>query len=75
MPPVFLEEEIPATDNAYAFMNDAGRQICEILRGNKSRIIVVVGPCSIHDVAVARDYAGRLRSAARELSGELFVVM
>lgn len=75
LPPVFLEEELPAGENACDFVNSARRQIGEILRGDDQRIVVVVGPCSIHDVRAAREYAGLLTSAIQELASELFIVM
>lgn len=75
LPPIFLEEELPITDNASRTVFDARRQIVDILNGIDDRLIVVVGPCSIHDPAAAREYAGLLKEAIAELSGELMLVM
>lgn len=75
LPPIFLEEELPVTDNASRTVFDARRQIVDILNGQDDRLIVVVGPCSIHDPAAAREYAGLLKQAIAELSGELMLVM
>jgi phospho-2-dehydro-3-deoxyheptonate aldolase len=75
LPPIFLEEELPVTDNASRTVFDARRQIVDILNGTDDRLIVVVGPCSIHDPAAAREYAGLLKEAIAELSGELMLVM
>lgn len=75
LPPIFLEEELPVTDNASRTVFDARRQIVDILNGVDDRLIVVVGPCSIHDPAAAREYAGLLKEAIAELSGELMLVM
>ncbi len=75
LPPIFLEEEIPLTDNASRTVFDARRQIVDILNGADDRLVVVVGPCSIHDPASAREYAGLLKEAIKELSGELMIVM
>ena len=51
------------------------KTICQILRGEDPRLLVIVGPCSIHDPLSALDYAKRLASLARELSDRLFIVM
>ena len=75
LPPIFLEEEMPVTDNASRTVFDSRQQITEILNGGDDRLVVVVGPCSIHDTAAAREYAELLKGAIAELSGELMIVM
>jgi 3-deoxy-7-phosphoheptulonate synthase len=73
--PMFLEEELPAGDSVRDFVSGARKQICDVLREEDSRIVVVVGPCSIHDVNAAREYAGLLKTAIAELSDDLCIVM
>src|SRR6202046_1943030 len=75
LPPIFLEEEMPVTDNASRTVFDARRQIVDILNGSDDRLVVVVGPFSIHDPAAAREYAGLLKDAIAELSSDLMIVM
>src|ERR1700743_1909145 len=75
LPPVFLEEELPATERASATVFQARNEIVNILRGNDSRLMVVVGPCSIHDTRAAREYAGLLKGALAEFSKELCIIM
>jgi 3-deoxy-7-phosphoheptulonate synthase len=75
LPPVFLEEELPATENVPSTIHHARNQICDILAGKDHRLLVVVGPCSIHDTKAAREYAGLLKGAIGELSKELCIVM
>jgi len=75
IPPVFVEEELPVTENASKTVFDARHQIVEILSAANDRLIVVVGPCSIHDPTAAREYAGLLRQAIFELSDDLMIVM
>jgi 3-deoxy-7-phosphoheptulonate synthase len=75
LPPIFLEEEMPVTDNASRTVFEARRQIVNILNGQDDRLVVVVGPCSIHDPAAAREYASLLKEAIAELSGDLMLVM
>lgn len=54
IPPIFLEEEMPVTENASSTVFEARRQIVDILHGSDDRLVVVVGPCSIHDPIAAR---------------------
>ena len=75
LPPIFLEEEMSLTDNASRTVFDARRQIVDILNGADDRLVVVVGPCSIHDPVAAREYASLLREAIVELSSDLMIVM
>src|ERR1700735_5629805 len=75
LPPVFLEEELPATERASSTVFQARNEVVNILKGSYSRLLVVVGPCSIHDTTAAREYAGLLKSAVAEFSDELRIVM
>jgi 3-deoxy-7-phosphoheptulonate synthase len=75
LPPVFLEEELPATERASSTVFQARNEIVNILKGSDSRLMVVVGPCSIHDTKAAREYAGLLKGAIAEFSKELRIVM
>jgi 3-deoxy-7-phosphoheptulonate synthase len=70
-----LKREIPLTDKARATVTE-GRQVIEnILAGKDHRILVVVGPCSIHDLKAANDYALRLKKLAEKVSDTLYIVM
>ena len=75
IPPVFVAEEIALTEDASRAVFEARHQIVDILNGADDRLVVVVGPCSIHDVAAAKEYAGLLKQAIAELSNELMIVM
>jgi 3-deoxy-7-phosphoheptulonate synthase len=75
LPPVFLEEEMPMTECASSTIFQARAQIGDILQGKDHRLLVVVGPCSIHDTKAAREYASLLKSAIDELSTDLRIVM
>ncbi|MFL5831684.1 MAG: 3-deoxy-7-phosphoheptulonate synthase, partial [Solirubrobacteraceae bacterium] len=50
-------------------------QIHAILDGEDDRLLVVVGPCSVHDPVATQDYAGRLAQAAERLNGDLLIAM
>jgi 3-deoxy-7-phosphoheptulonate synthase len=75
LPPIFLEEELPITDKAAQTVYQARSQVRDILNGQDQRLIVVVGPCSIHDTKAAREYAGLLKHARKELSKQLHILM
>jgi 3-deoxy-7-phosphoheptulonate synthase len=75
LPPVFLEEERPVTEAASATIFDARGEISAILNGQDTRLLVLAGPCSIHDTQAAREYAGLLKAAIEEFSAELRIVM
>jgi 3-deoxy-7-phosphoheptulonate synthase len=75
LPPVFLEEELPVTEISSVTIYDARNEICNILGGRDPRLLVLVGPCSIHDTKAAREYAGLLKTAIAEFSDELRIVM
>ena len=75
LPPVALLEKFPATDNAARTVARARDAIHQILQGEDDRLLVVIGPCSIHDPQAAKEYASRLLKLRDELKGELEVVM
>ncbi|MBJ7221640.1 MULTISPECIES: 3-deoxy-7-phosphoheptulonate synthase AroG [unclassified Brenneria] len=75
LPPVALLEKFPATDRAAETVSFARTAIHKILNGNDDRLLVVIGPCSIHDPKAAKEYAARLLELRHELNDDLEVVM
>ena len=75
LPPVFLEEERPLTETASGIIYDARNEITSILNRQDDRLLVLAGPCSIHDTKAAREYAALLKSAIDEFSADLRLVM
>jgi 3-deoxy-7-phosphoheptulonate synthase len=75
LPPVFLEEDLPITEDSTATIFNARTDISAILNGRDSRLLVLVGPCSIHDTKAAREYAVLLKSAIMEFHADLRIVM
>jgi len=73
--PEKLKEELPLDGDALEAVRRGRQTIYDILDRKDPRLFVVVGPCSIHDVDAALDYARRLRKLADELQGTLFLVM
>jgi len=75
LPPAILIEEIPASPEDQAHVDGHRRSIRRALLGEDDRLVVIVGPCSIHDPAAAMDYATRLKAATRGLDDALLTVM
>jgi len=75
IPPAHLLREFPTTPASEAVTFNARTAIHRILHRADDRMLVVVGPCSIHDVRAAREYAGRLLELKRELEQDLVIVM
>ena len=75
IPPAILLEEIPISERASIVVSDARAAIANVIAGADSRLVVVVGPCSIHDTAAAFEYAERLKKIAARLADSLVIVM
>jgi 3-deoxy-7-phosphoheptulonate synthase len=75
VPPSHVLREFPVSEKAARTTYDARQAIHRILHGADDRLLVVMGPCSIHDVKAAKEYAGKLRREKERLAGELLVVM
>jgi len=73
--PADLKRELPMTDKAREVVTQGRETIRNILDRKDPRIFVVIGPCSIHDVDAAMDYAQRLKRLADEVSDTIYVVM
>jgi 3-deoxy-7-phosphoheptulonate synthase len=74
-PPVHLMREFPVTENVTATTYEARQAIHRILHKMDDRLLVVVGPCSIHDTVAAMEYAKRLRALRLSLAPDLEIVM
>ncbi|WP_189515417.1 3-deoxy-7-phosphoheptulonate synthase [Kushneria pakistanensis] len=73
--PDALKREIPLSGEAEHTVIESRRTIERILSGEDPRLLVVIGPCSIHDTKAAQDYARRLKTLAERVSDSLFIVM
>ncbi|MCK6375344.1 MAG: 3-deoxy-7-phosphoheptulonate synthase AroG [Zoogloea sp.] len=74
-PPAHVLREFPASPKAAATTFEARTAIHRILFGADDRLLVVIGPCSIHDYAAAMEYARRLKVEADRLKDDLLIVM
>ena len=73
--PEDLSGEYPCTARASATVAAARSALHGILHGRDDRLAVVIGPCSIHDIAAAREYASRLSEQRQRLKGTLEIIM
>src|SRR5881394_1817300 len=75
LPPRALKDEFPMTERAIQTVVEGRETVKRILRGDDPRLLIIVGPCSIHDVDGALEYAQRLNQLREELADQLCVVM
>lgn len=73
--PAQVQAELPLSEIAAQTTENARREIQQLLHGRDDRLLVVVGPCSIHDPQAALDYAARLKPLREQLGKELLIVM
>lgn len=73
--PAVLADELPVTDPLASLVYSSRKTIASILKGEDPRFIAITGPCSIHDIEAAIDYASRLQEIASEISDAIFTVM
>ena len=75
MSPALLHHELPLTEDLHDAVLAGRRQVEAVLQGRDPRLLVVVGPCSVHDPVAAGEYADRLRDVAGRLADDLLIVM
>jgi len=75
LPPIRLHEEFPMDEQASETVYHARNAIHKILHGEDDRLVVVVGPCSVHDPDAAREYATKLKKLMLETSDDLCIIM
>jgi 3-deoxy-7-phosphoheptulonate synthase len=73
--PYELKQELPAMPHHLEFVQETRRQIARILNGEDSRLLLIMGPCSIHDLESATEYASRLKQLSEEVSKHFLVIM
>ncbi len=73
--PALMLHEIARSDTQEEFVAEARRQIREILLRNDPRFLLIVGPCSIHDIRTGQEYATRLRELGDRVNEKVFIVM
>jgi 3-deoxy-7-phosphoheptulonate synthase len=75
IPPALLISEIPMKDSALQTVVKGRKEAVAIIMGRSDRLLVIVGPCSIHDPTTAIEYATRLKALAEKHAGDLCIIM
>ena len=70
-----MQRDLPCTEEQAAFVADSRQVIHDIIHGKDSRLLFVVGPCSIHDLDAGLEYAKRLVTFSADLSDRLYILM
>ena len=73
--PEELMQELPLSEKAALTVTETRQQIYDVLDGKDDRLVIIIGPCSIHDTEAALEYADRLKKMKQELEQELVIVM
>ncbi|KAL6950104.1 3-deoxy-7-phosphoheptulonate synthase [Hanseniaspora vineae] len=74
-PPDLLQHQYPISEAGSKIIVDARNQVADVLNGKDDRLVIVVGPCSIHDPEAALDYANRLAALNEKLKDRLVIIM
>ena len=75
LPPIAHLYELPITDRSAELVYATRHQISDLLHGRDDRLLVVIGPCSIHDTGAAEEYARRLLPLREQYKDDLLIVM
>src|SRR5438552_365583 len=75
LPPAILLEELPVSEKGSLVVGRTRKEVTRVLRGEDDRLLVIVGPCSLHGPVAGRAYAHRLKKLADELGHDLRIVM
>lgn len=75
LPPIAHLYELPISDNAAGLVHQTRQEVAELVHGKDNRLLVIIGPCSIHDPKAALEYASRLLPLRKQYEKELLIVM
>jgi len=75
IPPQILMEDYPLTEKSFNTVASSRKEIENAIDGKDDRLIVIVGPCSIHDVIAAKEYANKLKALSDEVKDDLIIIM
>jgi 3-deoxy-7-phosphoheptulonate synthase len=75
IPPAILIEDVPISEEGSRVVAESRLSVRDIMDGRDDRLMVVIGPCSIHDAEAALEYARKLRVEAERLKDDLLIVM
>ena len=75
LPPIAHLYELPISDEAAGLVHLTRHEIADLVHGKDNRLLVIIGPCSIHDTKAALEYAERLLVLRKKYEKELLIVM
>ncbi len=73
--PEVIHKQFPSTEDARKTVTETRQAIHNVLSGQDDRMVVIIGPCSIHDPDAAKEYAGLIKTAREKLEKDLLIVM
>ncbi len=73
--PEKIHQQFPGSDNAWQTVQNTRTEIHNILSGQDDRLVIIIGPCSIHDVDAAKEYAQLIKTAREKLQDDLLIIM
>ncbi len=73
--PEELKQQLPLSDHGYRYILSARKTVSDIVHKRDNRVLVVTGPCSIHDIESAKEYALKLKKLHDELKDQFFILM
>lgn len=73
--PQELKNALPLSEHAYRYILNARKTVADIVHKRDNRVLIVAGPCSIHDISAAKEYALKLKKLHDELSDEFYILM
>jgi len=73
--PMDLKKELPVSDKSLKFVTSSREIIADIIKGKDKRLLVVCGPCSIHNTDAALEYAQKLKFLAEKVKDKIYIVM
>ena len=74
-PPAKMKQALPLTDNAARTVINGRRDVADILTGKDPRLLIIAGPCSIHDTGAALEYARKMMALRREVADKINLIM
>lgn len=75
VPPAYLQAEIRPTQKGLETVNRGRQEAIDVISGKSDKVLVIVGPCSVHDPEAAVDYAKRLAALSEELKDDVVIIM
>jgi 3-deoxy-7-phosphoheptulonate synthase len=73
--PLQLKQELPLSEHGYRYILSARQTVANIVHKQDNRVLVIAGPCSIHDIKAAKEYALKLKKLHDELKDEFYILM